>query len=120
MGDSSESVMICPFFYVFIIWFLSFESVTGSQYRMGFLPPEDLDVSLEPGGVARLTAEDLGTFWSRRKKSGANQDHHRPFSSFWSRRKKSRAKLPSLPFSTIIRARERFTGAREAGRSELQ
>ena len=70
--------------------------------KMGFLPPEDLDVSLEPGGVARLTAEDLGTFWSRRKKSGANQEH-RPFSSFWSRRKKSRTKLPSLPFSTIIR-----------------
>merc|ERR1711953_991801 len=118
MGDSSGTVMIWRFFYVFIIWFLSFESVTGSQYRMGFRPPED-DVSLEPGGVARLTAEDLGTFWSRRKKSRASQAHL-PFSSFWSRRKKSRPKLPSLPFSTIIRAREQFTGAREARRSELQ
>ena len=70
--------------------------------KMGFLPSEDLDVSLEPGGVAKLTAEDLGTFWSRRKKSRANKEH-RPFSSFWSRRKKSKPKLPSLPFSTIIR-----------------
>ena len=69
--------------------------------KMSFRPPED-DVSLEPGGVARLTAEDLGTFWSRRKKSRASQAHL-PFSSFWSRRKKSRPKLPSLPFSTIIR-----------------
>jgi len=116
MGDSSESVMICRFFYVFIIWFLSFESVMGSQYRMG---PKDFDVSPDSGGVARLTAEDLGTFWSRRKKSRETQAH-RPFSSFWSRRKKSRTKLPSLPFSTIIRAREQFTGAREARRSELQ
>ena len=71
--------------------------------KMGFLPSEDPDVSLEPGGVAKLTAEDLGTFWSRRKKSGANKEH-RPFSSFWSRRKKSKPKLPSLPFSTIIRS----------------
>merc|ERR1711874_200836 len=121
MGDSSESVMICRFFYVFIIWFLSFESVSGSQYKMGFRPPEGPDVSLRPLVVAsRLTAEDLGTFWSRRKKSRANQAN-RPFSSFWSRRKKSGAKLPTLPFSTIIRARDQFTGAREAaGRSELQ
>ena len=73
---------------------------------MGFRPPDDLDVSLHPVGVAsRLTAEDFGTFWSRRKKSRANQANL-PFSSFWSRRKKSRPKLPSLPslpFSTIIR-----------------
>ena len=71
--------------------------------KMGFRPPEGPDVSLRPLVVAsRLTAEDLGTFWSRRKKSRANQAS-RPFSSFWSRRKKSRAKLPTLPFSTIIR-----------------
>ena len=64
--------------------------------------PKDFDVSPDSGGVSRLTAEDLGTFWSRRKKSRETQAH-RPFSSFWSRRKKSRTKLPSLPFSTIIR-----------------
>merc|ERR1719510_254238 len=100
--------MICRFFYVFIIWFLSFESATGSQYGMGLLPPEIPDVSLHPVGLAnRRTAKDLGTFWSRRKKSRANQANL-PFSSFWSRRKKSRPSLPSLPFSTIIRAREQF------------
>merc|ERR1712038_1986517 len=117
MGDSSESVMICRFFYVFIIiWFFSLELVPASQYRMGFRPPEDLDVSPRQTDLARLMAEDLGTFWSRRKKSrGANQQAPRSFSSFWSRRKKSKPKLPSLPFSTIIRARERFTGAREGG-----
>ena len=172
--------MICRFFYVFIIWFLSFESATGSQYGVGYnihtntmnrspsyhmlvsvvltqcavvqiikfkmlmkmslLPPENPDVSLHPVGLAnRRTAKDLGTFWSRRKKARANQANL-PFSSFWSRRKKSRPSLPSLPFSTIIRylvsiascpaqssphpdlirAREQFTGAREAPRSELQ
>merc|ERR1711997_71827 len=116
MGDSSESVMICRFLYVFIIiWFFSLELVPGSQYKMGFRNPEDLDVSPQSTDLARLMAEDLGTFWSRRKKSRANQQAPRPFSSFWSRRKKSRAKLPSLPFSTIIRAREQFTGAREGG-----
>ena len=35
-ADSSKGVMICRFFYVFIIWFLSFESVTGSQYGVGY------------------------------------------------------------------------------------
>ena len=71
--------------------------------KMGLLPPENPDVSLHPVGLAnRRTAKDLGTFWSRRKKSRANQANL-PFSSFWSRRKKSRPSLPSLPFSTIIR-----------------
>ena len=71
--------------------------------KMSLLPPENPDVSLHPVGLAnRRTAKDLGTFWSRRKKSRANQANL-PFSSFWSRRKKSRPSLPSLPFSTIIR-----------------
>ena len=68
--------------------------------KMGFRPPEDLDVSPQQTDLARLMAEDLGTFWSRRKKS---RGAPRSFSSFWSRRKKSKPKLPSLPFSTIIR-----------------
>ena len=46
--------------------------------------------------------EQLGTFWSRRKKSRNQNKPNLAFSSFWSRKKKSRS-LPSLPFSTIIR-----------------
>ena len=72
------------------------ETIDPESFQM---EPSSPSLGLSDAG---LDSKELGTFWSRRKKSRSQTRTNIPFSSFWSRRKKSRS-LPSLPFSTIIR-----------------